>query len=91
MWVTGGFYPPKYLREKRVVIDEEERCGLRDTFDNGGSVCEILKVHHEKRINDPERLPTDFLKSLINKKEDPCPDIGKINPPSPSAKSPASQ
>lgn len=34
---------------------------------------EILTAHHADLADDPERLPTDFLRKLIGRK-DPCPD-----------------
>jgi len=41
----------------------------------GKTTCEIIKNHHKMLADDPERLSTDFIKSIINKKEDPCPDV----------------
>jgi len=36
-------------------------------------VCDIFAGHHDLLKDDPERLPTDFLRKLIGRK-DPCPD-----------------
>jgi hypothetical protein len=45
------------------------------SFSKTKGVCSLLESHHALLKDDPERLSTQFIKQLINKKEDPCPEI----------------
>jgi hypothetical protein len=47
----------------------------REIAPKGNDVCSILKHHSEAAAEDPEHLPTDFIKSLIFKDEDQCPEV----------------
>ena len=53
----GGTYPPKYCSAEcfRAAPTHTQRRG----------VCGILASHHKDLKDDPDRLSTDFLKSLI--------------------------
>jgi len=59
--LLAGSYPPKFCSRE---------CYLKHSRDSGRPiggdvVCKILTEHHAILKDDPERLSTDFLKSLI--------------------------
>ena len=59
----------KHLSEEtRRKISEARR---KTSVSRGGTgmsqTCEILKRHADELRDDPERLPTDFIKSLFNR------------------------
>ena len=64
---------------KYVLLSSNPYIGMIDvskiSFDNKKTTCDILKAHSEQLQEDPERLSTEFIKSLINKNKDPCPDL----------------
>jgi len=39
------------------------------------TTCDILQQHHNLLQEDQERLSTNFIKNIINNKEDLCPEI----------------
>jgi len=41
-----------------------------------GTTCEILAHHHEIMKDDPERLSTDFIKSMSGMKPKSCKEVG---------------
>ena len=58
--INSGAYSPKFCSHECYW---ESKKGGR--LSRGARVCSLLTEHHETLKDDPERLSTDFLKSLI--------------------------
>ena len=52
-------------RARRQKRETQTRGGTRSAPQAAGDLCNILASHHEILKDDPDRLSTDFLKSLI--------------------------
>lgn len=64
-----GIEYTRYLCEECIRKVEAQKDRIE-----GRSVCEILESHHEKLKDDPDRLPTGFLKELIGSSAKMCGD-----------------
>jgi hypothetical protein len=71
----------KWPEREAVILTEDEKKRRKIQLNAatntilGTTTCGVLKNHVDLLKDDPERLSTDFMKSLINKKRDPCPEI----------------
>jgi hypothetical protein len=74
------WYKIQHKEEMEEIEQREKKAEFLKSFqkiefDKSAGVCSLLEAHHTALSEDPERLSTNFLKNLINRKEDPCPQV----------------
>ena len=66
---------PQEISQQRISLEKQRKKMCDITINRCSDTCSLIKNHHEILKDDPERLSTDFMKKIINKEEDPCPEI----------------
>lgn len=54
----------RWQNKNRDKINKQKR--ERGQHMKDGAACEIIKQHHENMKDNPERLTTEFMKSIVN-------------------------
>ena len=81
-WIKYGIrFEPSRVRQKPPLTPQQIKAknttmGEPGILHPSTSVCIILNKHHEILKDDPERLSTDFIKSMSGMKRKACKEVG---------------